>query len=67
MSAKLVLYNAVKAKLLAMLDDEAVTIIKTSGHYNNQYDLINQEIQFVFPAAFIAFSDLPWTTDVGTV
>ena len=67
MSAKLFLYNAVKTKLLAMTDDQEVpvTIVKTSGHYNNQFELINEEIQFVFPAAFIAFTEIPWTTDVG--
>lgn len=67
MSAKLVLYNAVKAKLLAMVDDQDATIVKTSGHYNNQFDRINEEIQYVFPAAFIEFTEMPWTTDVGAV
>ena len=67
MSAKLVLYNALKAKLLAIKDDQAVpeTIVKTSGHWNNQFDLIEKEIPFKFPAVFIEFSNLDWKTDVG--
>ena len=67
MSAKLVLYNALKAKLLAIKDDQTVpeTIVKTSGHWNSQFDLIEQEIPFKFPAVFIEFSNLEWKTDVG--
>lgn len=67
MSAKLVLYNAVKARLLAIKDDEEVpvSIVKTSGHWNNQFDRVNEEIQFVFPAVYIEFSSLDWKTDVG--
>ena len=69
MSAKLVLYNAIKTKLLAMNDgaETPVTIVKTSGHYNNQFERIVEEIQFTFPAAFIAFTDIPWNTSVGSV
>ena len=67
MSAKLVLYNALKAKLLAIKDDQdpAVTIVKTCGHWNNQFDRINEEIQFIFPAVFIEFSNLEWKTNMG--
>ena len=65
MSAKLALYNAVKSKLLSIKDDADNFIVKTSGHYNNQFDRINEEIQFQFPAAFISFADLPWSTDMG--
>lgn len=67
MSAKLVLYNAVKAKLLAIKNDSGITIVKTAGHYNNQFDRINEEIQYIFPATFIAFTDIPWNTSVGAV
>ena len=65
MSAKLFLYNAVKTKLLAIKNDSDVAIVKTSGHWNNQFDLIEEEIQINFPAAFISFTNMDWSTDVG--
>lgn len=67
MSAKLALYNAIKTKVLAMLDDQETpaTIVKTFGHWNNQFDRINEEIQFLFPSVFIEFQSIDWKTDVG--
>src|SRR6056297_887677 len=65
MSAKLVLYNAIKTKVLSMLDDSSNTIVKSFGHWNNQFDRINEEIQFLFPAAYLEFQLLDWSTDLG--
>lgn len=65
MSAKLELYNAIKTKCLAMVDSEDKTIVNTFGHFNNQFDRINEEIQFLFPAIYLEFSPIEWSTDVG--
>lgn len=65
MSAKLVLYNAIKTEVQAMLDGSSNTIVKTFGHWNNQFDRINEEKQFLFPAVFIEFSSIEWKTDVN--
>lgn len=65
MSVKLTLYNAIKTKVLAMVDGSSNKIIKTFEHWNNQFDRITEEKQFLFPAVFIEFASIEWKTDVN--
>lgn len=39
-------------------------VIATFGHWNNQFSEIENEIQFRFPAVFVEFSSIDWSTDV---
>lgn len=64
MSVKLTLYNAIKTKVLAMTDSGSNKIVNTFGHWNNQFDRINEEKQFLFPAVYLEFSSISWKTDV---
>ncbi|QCW20340.1 hypothetical protein [Flavobacterium phage FPSV-S1] len=57
MSAKLEFYDAVKNRLL-----EKVKTIKTVRLFNSQFDNENVEDAFEYPAVFIQFLSVPWTS-----
>lgn len=56
MSAKLDIFNDIVTEL------EKISEIETIELWNNQLDNENKEISFNFPAVFIEFADLPWTS-----
>lgn len=60
MGAKLVLYNAIKDSI------EGLATIKHIAKWNNQTNNEPREYAFNFPAVFIGFSDIQWTSQGTT-
>ena len=62
MSVKIELYNLVKAAVEGILTDdpEPVRVIKTFGHFNNQFNTEAEEQPFNNPAVFFQFTEMPW-------
>lgn len=56
MSAKLDIFNDIVTELKKISDIETIEL------WNNQLDNENKEISFNFPAVFIEFADLPWSS-----
>lgn len=57
MSAKLDIFNDIVTEL-----ESKVPEIETTGIWNNQFDNEAGEISFNFPAVFIEFAEIPWTS-----
>lgn len=62
MSAKLDIFNDITTKLEAILDSNDKRIIQTIGIWNNQFDNEAEEDAFNYPAVFIEFAEIPWTS-----
>ena len=66
MGVKLDLYNGIVTALKAITEttatDGSKRSIETVGIWNNQFDRESEEIAFNFPAIFIEFASIPWTT-----
>ena len=56
MSAKLDLFNDIVTEI------KKITEIETVELWNSQLDNESEEISFNFPAVFIEFAEIPWTT-----
>lgn len=56
MSAKLEMFNDIVTEI------NKISEIETIRLWNNQFDTISTERAFNFPAVFIEFSEIPWTT-----
>jgi hypothetical protein len=57
MSIKKTVYQAIREKILEE------TGVKTSRLYNSQFDNLEEEATFTFPAAFIEFSQLDYSSN----
>ena len=58
MSTKLTIYNAIDLQIKKKVKD-----IQTFGIWNNQFEHLGvDEIDFNFPAVFVEFASIPWTS-----
>ena len=62
MSAKLDIFNDIVTKIESIVDTDNVRVINTVELWNSQLDNLKEEIPFNFPAVFIEFAEIPWTT-----
>lgn len=62
MSAKLDIFNDIVTKIEAIVDTDSVKVINTVELWNSQLENEGEEIPFNFPAVFIEFSLIPWTS-----
>lgn len=54
------LFNTIKAALLAIVDENEESVIKHIDRWNNQLQYVEQEQPFECPAVFIEFAPITW-------
>lgn len=62
MSVKLDIFNDIVAAIEAIVDINDVRVINTVELWNSQLENEEEEIPFNFPAVFIEFAEIPWTS-----
>lgn len=62
MSAKLDIFNDIVTAVEAIIDTDGVRVINTVELWNSQLENETEEIPFNFPAVFIEFAEIPWTS-----
>lgn len=63
MSAKLDIFNDIVTAVKAIVDINGVRIINTVELWNSQLENLKEEIPFNFPAVFVEFGEVIWTTN----
>lgn len=62
MSVKLDIFNDIVTAVEAIVDINSVRVINTVELWNSQLENMNTETSFNFPAVFIEFAEIPWTS-----
>ena len=62
MSVKLDIFNDTVTAIKGIVDVNSVRVINTVGLWNSQFETEEEEIPFNFPAVFIEFAEIPWTS-----
>ena len=62
MSVKLDIFNDIVTAVEAIVDINGIKVINTVELWNSQLENEEDEISFNFPAVFIEFAEIPWTS-----
>ncbi len=63
MSAKLDIFNDIVTKIESIVDTDNIRVINTVELWNSQLENEEEEVPFNFPAVFIEFGEVVWTTN----
>lgn len=54
------IYEFIEEKILAITDDKDQSVIQHVDIWNNQTEVLDEEVAFALPAVFIEFGDINW-------